>query len=143
MFSFHSYNVLAWCHVCMYVCMYVKGLGKNDDFDVICHFLVATLVGSGMIPTFIFCKNFEKFWFLIEIGTTSIFVFFKKKFKIFFKKDRKNFFDHIFEIFPKFYFFQKIFFDMFFEFSQLHILHQIVYVFPNTFMYLHPKESWT
>ena len=106
-------------------------------------FLRYWLGGSGMIPAFIFCKNFEKI--LISHRDTSIFVFFKKKFKkkYFFKRPILTIFDHIFGIFSKFYFFnEKIFLTPFSEFfSEIPKLSISAPLFPTGFKCFNHLES--
>ena len=58
-------------------CIYMKGVGNKRHNGQKLHFLRYLIGGSGMIPAFIFCKNFEKI--LSSRLKMSLFVFFKTK----------------------------------------------------------------
>ena len=108
--------------------MYLNGVGKERAIWVKKRFLRCSTGGSGMIPAFIFCKNFEKYWFLVSQG--HFLCFLKQKifvFKIFFKHRDFFFWPHFWK-FSKFYFF-KIFFDMFFRvFSIIHFYSKVTFI---------------
>ena len=123
MYYFQKYNVCrpytcnphtlhdVWSYILIW-----RGQVKNDQFEVICHFLVITLVGSSMIPAFIFCKNFEKI--LNSRRDISIFVFFKTNFfkrKFFLKTPPTKILTKFLKFSQNLIFLMKNFFDIFYR----------------------------